>query len=123
MVKKNDDRSKKENKEFIKDLNDFLEDEKSLDLLSSIFKALADPTRLKIIFLLSKTEMCVGDIAKLLKMSQSSISHQLAILREKELVKVKRVSRKAIYSLDDDHVVSLFNQGYKHALHKKKTID
>lgn len=90
-----------------------------LELLSSIFKVMGDPTRLKIIFLLSKSPLCVSDMEKILNMSQSRVSHQLAILRKKELIKVERIGRKAIYSLDDDHVISLFKQGYEHAEHKK----
>lgn len=98
----------------------FSEDEKTLNLLSSIFKILGDPTRLKIIYALSQSPLCVTDISNMLNMSQSSISHQLALLRNKELIKVDRIGRKAIYSLDDMHVISLFKEGYEHAEHKQK---
>ncbi|MBP2024648.1 ArsR/SmtB family transcription factor [Peptoniphilus stercorisuis] len=101
-------------------IKDFAEDEKTLNLLSSIFKVLGDPTRLKIIYALSQSPLCVTDISNMLEMSQSSISHQLALLRNKELIKVDRIGRKAIYSLDDEHVISLFKEGYEHAEHKQK---
>ncbi len=63
--------------------------------------------------------MCVSDIVEALDMSQSLISHQLALLREAKLIKVKRISRNAIYSLDDAHVLSIFNQALEHAEHEK----
>ncbi|RVU53896.1 ArsR/SmtB family transcription factor [Anaerosphaera multitolerans] len=110
-----------EKKNLKEDVEKFANDEELINLLSTIFKALGDPTRLKIIYLLSKSPLRVNDISELLNMSQSSISHQLAILRNQELIKVKRIGRYAIYSLDDEHVLSLFREGYKHAEHKKRT--
>ncbi len=107
------------NEEFISEVKKFIADEDLLIYLSQIFKALSDPTRLKIIYALSKGDLCVSDLSDLLNMSQSSISHQLALLRSQELIKAKRVGRLAIYSLDDDHVLSIFNQGKTHAEHKK----
>ena len=86
--------------------------------LSRIFKALGDPTRLKIIHSLLKEELCVCDIADLLEMNQSAISHQLRVLRDLRLVKYRRDGKSAIYSLDDDHVLGLFNQGLEHINHK-----
>lgn len=85
--------------------------------LSKIFKALGDPTRLKIIHSLSKEELCVCDIADLLEMNQSAISHQLRVLRDLRLVKYRREGKSAIYSLDDEHVLQLFNQGLEHINH------
>lgn len=89
-----------------------------MDLLSSIFKVLGDPTRLKIIYLLSLSPLCVNDIVELIGMSQSSISHQLSLLKRKKLIKSEKDGRKNIYSLDDDHVLSLFYEGYNHASHR-----
>ena len=86
--------------------------------LSKIFKALGDPTRLKIIYSLSKRELCVCDIALLLEMNQSAISHQLRVLRNLRLVKYRREGKSAVYSLDDDHVLGLFSQGLEHINHK-----
>lgn len=89
-----------------------------MDFLSSIFKVLGDPTRLKIIYLLSLSPLCVNDIVDLIGMSQSSISHQLSLLKRKKLIKSEKDGRKNIYSLDDDHVLSLFHEGYSHASHR-----
>lgn len=106
-------------KDFVADVRNFINDQDLLDFISQIFKALSDPTRLKIIYALSKKDLCVSDICELLSMSQSSISHQLALLRHQQLIKVNRVGRMAIYSLDDGHVLSIFAQGKNHAEHKK----
>lgn len=100
------------------ELKENLKETKEVVLLSSIFKSLSDPTRLKIIYLLSKSSLCVCDIATILDMSQSSISHQLRALRDANLVKFKREGKLAIYSLDDDHVLKLFQQGLDHVRHK-----
>ncbi len=86
--------------------------------LSQIFKALGDPTRLKIIDSLSREELCVCDIADLLEMNQSAISHQLRVLRNLRLVKYRKEGKSAIYSLDDNHVLGLFKQGLEHINHK-----
>ncbi len=86
--------------------------------LSKIFKALGDPTRLKIIYSLSREELCVCDIAALLEMNQSAISHQLRVLRNLRLVKYRKEGKSAIYSLDDNHVLELFNQGLEHINHQ-----
>lgn len=94
-----------------------LEKEKDLDLLSSIFKALGDHTRLRIIYLLTKSPLCVCDIATLLDMTQSSISHHLRVLRDLNLVKFVRKGKLVIYSLDDNHVLELFEQGLDHVSH------
>lgn len=90
--------------------------EKAMEL-AQIFKALGDPTRLKIIHLLSKGEKCVHDIARTLEMSQSAISHQLRLLRNLRLVKYRRAGKQAIYSLDDMHVMRLFKEGLEHVNH------
>jgi len=85
--------------------------------LAEIFKALGDPTRLKIIYVLSKSPLCVCDIASLLDMTQSAISHHLRLLRNLKLVKFKKEGKMVIYSLDDDHVLRLFKEGLEHVLH------
>lgn len=105
-----------------KGFQDFVNDQDSMDLLSSIFKVLGDPTRLKIIYALSMSDLCVTDIVELLDMSQSSISHQLSLLKKKKLIKSVKDGRRVIYSLDDDHVLSLFNEGYDHAKHRKDSV-
>ncbi len=98
-------------------MQDAMEDEEIYKELSKIFKAMSDPTRLKIIHLLSEASLCVCDIANILNMSQSSISHHLRTLRNLRLVKYKREGKLVIYSLDDDHVLGLFRQGLEHVHH------
>lgn len=88
-----------------------------IDYMSELFKTLGDPTRIKILFALSKEEMCVCDIAALLNMSQSAISHQLRVLRNVRLVKNQKVGKSVYYSLDDDHVKGIFEQGMEHVQH------
>lgn len=90
--------------------------EETISDLSEFFKVLGDPTRIKIFFALLKGELCVHDISNLLGMSQSSISHQLRILRNNKLVKSKRQGKMVIYSFDDYHVESIFQQGLQHVL-------
>ncbi len=85
--------------------------------LSDIFKTMGDPTRLKIIQALSTGEMCVCDIAAALGMEHSAISHQLRVLRNMRVVKFRKEGKEAIYSLDDEHVLKLFNEGLEHARH------
>ncbi len=82
--------------------------------LSETFSVLADPTRSKMIFALSKEELCVCDIAGILGMSVSAVSHQLRILRNMRLVKFRKEAKMVYYSLDDDHIERLFNEGLKH---------
>lgn len=86
--------------------------------LSELFKSLGDQTRVKILFALSKNEMCVCDIAALLDMSQSAISHQLRVLRNVRLVRYHKVGKIVYYTLDDDHVNELFRQGLDHVEHQ-----
>lgn len=86
--------------------------------LSELFKSLGDQTRLKILFALSQNDMCVCDIAALLEMTQSAISHQLRVLRNVRLVKYQKVGKVVYYALDDDHVNAIFKQGLDHVGHK-----
>jgi len=102
----------------LKAIKNSLYKEETIYDLSQVFKALGDPTRLKIIYVLSKKSLCVCDIAYLLDMTQSAISHQLRLLRNLRLVKFKREGRMVIYSLDDDHVLQLFSQGLDHVQHR-----
>lgn len=86
--------------------------------LADIFKALSDPTRLRIISALSQAELCVCDLAASLGMSQSAISHQLRLLRSLRLVRGAKRGRMVYYSLDDDHVDVLFRNGMEHVRHE-----
>ena len=85
--------------------------------LSQIFKVMSDPSRLRIVSLLGKGELCVCDIASALNMTQSAVSHQMRVLRTARLVRYRREGRVAWYSLDDDHVLKLFTQGLDHLEH------
>lgn len=85
--------------------------------LSEIFKALCDTTRIKILYALSINELCVCDIAEIIEMSQSAVSHQLRVLRTMRLVKYRKEGKSVYYSLNDQHVVDLFNQGLEHIRH------
>ncbi|WP_125154592.1 ArsR/SmtB family transcription factor [Clostridium rectalis] len=86
--------------------------------LSELFKVLGDYTRIKIIYALFKKELCVCDIAEVLEMSQSSISHQLRILKAARLVKFRKEGKAVFYSLDDEHINNIFNAGLEHVEHK-----
>jgi ArsR family transcriptional regulator, lead/cadmium/zinc/bismuth-responsive transcriptional repressor len=82
--------------------------------LAELFKALADPTRARIIAALFHTELCVDDLAMLLEMSQSAISHQLRLLRHLHLVQYRKVGKHSFYRLDDDHVRDMFQRSREH---------
>ncbi len=86
--------------------------------MSATFKVLGDPTRIRILSLLAQQEMCVNCIAQSLNMTHSAISHQLRMLREAGLVKFVKDGKEVFYSLDDDHVLTLFAQCYDHVKHK-----
>ncbi|MDO4743096.1 MAG: metalloregulator ArsR/SmtB family transcription factor [bacterium] len=87
--------------------------------LSKFFKVISDSTRIKILFALDQTEMCVCDIANVLGMSKSSISHQLSTLRKNGIVKCKKSGKEVFYMLDDDHIKQVFEIGIEHINHKK----
>ncbi|WP_445614024.1 ArsR/SmtB family transcription factor [Geobacillus sp. YF-1] len=92
-------------------------DPRVIEEVARIFKALADPTRIKILYLLSQEECHVGHMAEVLGMSQSAVSHQLALLRTLRLVKYRREGKMLVYSCDDEHVISLLKQAIDHAQH------
>lgn len=89
------------------------EDEKLYDL-AEFFKVFGDSTRIKILYVLFQSEMCVCDIATLLSMTQSAISHQLRILKGMQLVKYRREGKVVFYSLSDSHIKAIINQGLEH---------
>lgn len=82
--------------------------------LADTFSALGDPTRVRILDALSHGELCVCDLAAVLKLSQSAVSHQLRLLRGQRLVRPRRDGRIVFYSLDDQHIISLFKQTLQH---------
>lgn len=85
--------------------------------LAETFKALSDPTRVRIVSLLAQDELCVCDVAAALDMSQSAVSHQLRTLRDLRLVRWRREGRQIFYTLDDEHVSDLFQRGLDHVAH------
>lgn len=82
--------------------------------LAEVFKILSDPTRIKIIFALSKAELCVCDLSALLGMHDSAVSYHLRLLRALRLVQYRKAGRMAYYALDDEHIEKLFVQGLEH---------
>ena len=92
--------------------------DKYVQPMADIFKVLGDPTRIKILELLSRETMCVNNIALLLNMTPSAISHQLRLLRHNKLVKNSKSGKEVMYALDDEHVLTLFAQALDHVKHK-----
>lgn len=91
----------------------------ALQDLAALFKALGDPTRVRILAALALRELCVCDLCAILDMSQSAVSHQLRLLRTARLVRFRRDGKNVFYSLDDEHVLALFAQGLEHVRHDR----
>jgi len=98
----------------LQEINDSLPDEDALYDLAELFKIFGDSTRIKILFTLLVSELSVNCIADILHMTQSAVSHQLRILKSNGLVKYERKGKSLIYSLADNHVTSILNQGLDH---------
>ncbi len=94
-------------------------DDITLTKVADFFKILGDPTRTKILCALDNNEMCVCDIANVLNMTKSSISHQLNTLRQNNIVKSKKIGKEVFYTLDDEHVTEVFEVALSHIGHKK----
>ncbi|TWT01908.1 metalloregulator ArsR/SmtB family transcription factor [Planomicrobium sp. CPCC 101079] len=92
-------------------------DEETLFVVSQTFKALSDPTRIRILNLLCSAEHSVNGIAEKLDLSQSTVSHQLRFLKQLRLVKYRRAGTTLYYSKDDDHIMNLLTQAIEHAAH------
>ena len=86
--------------------------------LAELFKVFGDSTRIRILAALLEREMCVYHLSEALEMGQSAISHQLRVLRTAGLVKASRRGKEMVYSLDDEHVKTIFDQGLEHIIHK-----
>ncbi|MDR2492781.1 MAG: metalloregulator ArsR/SmtB family transcription factor [Coriobacteriales bacterium] len=95
-------------------------DDELIYQVSEIFSSLADSTRLKILTSLLSGEMCVCELVELCKVSQSAVSHQFRLLRDRGLVRARRDGQRAVYSLDDDHVRQLIEVGLEHAAHRSR---
>ncbi|MEF9938492.1 MAG: metalloregulator ArsR/SmtB family transcription factor [Clostridium sp.] len=100
--------------DVVKAVQEKMPDDDELYDLAEIFKVFGDSTRIKILYVLFESEMCVCDIAQLLNMTQSAISHQLRILKQSKLVKSRREGKAVFYSLADGHVRTIMNQGIEH---------
>jgi ArsR family transcriptional regulator len=82
--------------------------------LAETFKVLGDPTRLRIVYALAQEELCVCDLATVLGVSQSGVSHSLRALRQMRLVRYRKAGKIAYYSLDDDHISAMLGEGFRH---------
>lgn len=100
--------------DIVEKVNQKMPEEEQLFDLAELFKVFGDSTRVKILFVLFESEMCVCDIAQLLGMTQSAISHQLQVLKKSKLVKYRREGKTVFYSLADDHVSTILGQGMDH---------
>ena len=96
-------------------------DEEVLYDLAELFKIFGDSTRVKILYALLESELCVCDIAKLMDVSQSAVSHQLRVLKGSKLVKFRREGKTLYYSLADEHVFRILSQGMEHILEGPET--
>ena len=100
--------------EIVEKVQKEMPDEDTLYDLTELFRIFGDSTRVRILYVLFESEMCVCDIAALLGMTQSAISHQLKILKQAKLVTGRREGKSVFYALADDHVRSIINQGREH---------
>ena len=101
-----------------KTIKDGISNKAVIDMLSRTFSVLGDSTRIKIIFALSRKEFCVNELAVLLELTHSAISHQLRTLKDLDLVKYRKEGRNVYYLLNDEHLEILFEEGLKHVLEK-----
>ena len=106
--------SREVHEDLLKIVCEQLPSEEDLMDLAELFKVFGDSTRIRILFVLLEAEVCVCDLAEALKMTQSAISHQLAILKRNKLVKSRREGKSVFYSLADDHVRTIISQGMDH---------
>ncbi len=100
--------------EVVAAVRERMPEEETLYDLAELFKIFGDSTRIKILWALEEAEMCVCDIANLLNLTQSAVSHQLRILKQSNLVKSRREGKIVYYSLSDEHVRQIFEQGISH---------
>lgn len=100
--------------DLVQAVNEKMPEEDKLYDLAELFKVFGDSTRIRILYVLFEAELCVCDIAQTLNMTQSAISHQLKILKQSRLVKNRREGKQVFYSLADDHVRTIIDQGREH---------
>ena len=102
------------NEETAEEIENKMLEESELYDLADLFKVFGDSTRIKILYVLFENEMCVYDIASILNMTQSAISHQLRILKQNRLVKFRKEGKTVLYTLADEHVFTILSQGIEH---------
>lgn len=106
--------------DIVNEVKENMPDEETLYELAEIFKVFGDSTRVKILYaLFFAKQMCVCDLAAFLNISQSAASHQLRVLKQTRLVKFRREGKVVYYSLDDEHVQQIFDQGLKHIAERR----
>ena len=98
----------------VNEVRELMPEEEKLYALADLYKVFGDSTRIKILYVLSRAEMCVCDIADSLSMTQSAISHQLRVLKQMDLVKNRRDGKTIFYSLADDHIAGILDMGLEH---------
>lgn len=108
------DAQEEDRAELLSEVNEGMPDEEMLYDLAELYKVFGDSTRIKILYALFEAELCVCDIASVLAMSQSAISHQLRVLKQAKLVKFRREGKTIFYSLSDDHVRTIIGMGMEH---------
>ena len=92
-------------------------EKETIDHLAELYKGFADPTRVHILYLLAtRQELCVTDIAEAVALSQSAVSHQLRLLKQMHLIKFRREGKNILYSVADDHVMTILEMGLEHVL-------
>lgn len=114
MAKEAEKEEKMSHEELVQKVLENQPDDVCLYDLSELFRIFGDSTRIKILYSMFDTELNVGDMAKILNLSQSSVSHQLRILKDAKLVKFRREGKSMYYSLDDDHVRMILSLGMEH---------
>ena len=100
--------------DLLKTVSKKMPDEENLYDLSELFKVFGDSTRIRILFVLFESDVCVCDLAEILNMTQSAVSHQLRILKQSRLIKSRREGKSVFYSLADNHVKTIIAQGFEH---------
>lgn len=108
------------NEEKLMSVSSKMKSDKTMQLMAETFKALGDKTRCKILYALSCEELCVCDIARLLNVTKYAVSQQLRILRGLRLIKYRKEGKMVFYSLDDEHIVNLITEGFRHVEEEKK---
>ena len=104
--------------EAVDEVNKDMPEENTFNNLADLFKLIGDTTRCRILFALDEREMCVCDIANVLSMTKSAVSHQLATLRRSGIVRCRKSGKEVYYTLDDEHIRTLYEIGIKHINHK-----